>query len=266
MSESTKIISFYSFKGGTGRSTALANVAHALAERGLNVGCMDLDLAAPGLHMIFPKLGPPHDHLNQIHDYLREEVDVEHIEDFIIDIGDRIEQTPHDAPDGDLSLISGAIKPPGAGNPRQTMRRALDLRQDFINRRDLDYLLIDSRSGLSNHMIPVFDEADLFLAFHRWTHQHRRGTVALGEWLEEKPVTRDMEMLSVASNVPDTVDESETEEWVANNLYSTKVADFIDYRIINSSDILREGEKIVALEDAEAPVVQQFRSLADRIE
>lgn len=43
------IFSFYSFKGGVGRSMALLNVAYTLASRGRHVLIMDLDLEAPGL-------------------------------------------------------------------------------------------------------------------------------------------------------------------------------------------------------------------------
>jgi hypothetical protein len=43
-------ITFYSYKGGVGRSLVLANVAHYLARFGQKVVVLDLDLEAPGLH------------------------------------------------------------------------------------------------------------------------------------------------------------------------------------------------------------------------
>jgi len=43
------IIAFYSFKGGVGRTTAVAVVAAALARKGKRVTAIDLDLEAPGL-------------------------------------------------------------------------------------------------------------------------------------------------------------------------------------------------------------------------
>jgi MinD-like ATPase involved in chromosome partitioning or flagellar assembly len=43
-------ITFYSYKGGTGRSLALANAAVYLANLGFKVVAMDFDLEAPGLH------------------------------------------------------------------------------------------------------------------------------------------------------------------------------------------------------------------------
>jgi tetratricopeptide (TPR) repeat protein/cellulose biosynthesis protein BcsQ len=45
-----RIISFYSYKGGTGRTMALANVAWVLASNGERVLVVDWDLEAPGLH------------------------------------------------------------------------------------------------------------------------------------------------------------------------------------------------------------------------
>ena len=47
------IYTFYSFKGGVGRSMALASVAYLLARRGLRVLVIDFDLEAPGLERYF---------------------------------------------------------------------------------------------------------------------------------------------------------------------------------------------------------------------
>ena len=46
-------ITFYSYKGGTGRSLALANAARYLARLGFKVVALDCDLEAPGLHYKF---------------------------------------------------------------------------------------------------------------------------------------------------------------------------------------------------------------------
>lgn len=43
------VVSFYSCKGGVGRSTALAIAAAGLAEKGLDILIVDLDIEAPGL-------------------------------------------------------------------------------------------------------------------------------------------------------------------------------------------------------------------------
>ena len=55
MSESSQgqVITFYSYKGGTGRTMALANVAWILASNGKRVLAVDWDLESPGLHKFF---------------------------------------------------------------------------------------------------------------------------------------------------------------------------------------------------------------------
>ncbi|MBB6091188.1 hypothetical protein HNQ60_000034 [Povalibacter uvarum] len=47
------IYTFYSFKGGVGRSMALAGAAYLFAERGLRVLAIDFDLEAPGLERYY---------------------------------------------------------------------------------------------------------------------------------------------------------------------------------------------------------------------
>lgn len=49
----SSIVTFYSYKGGVGRTMALANIAVVLAKRGLRILMVDFDLEAPGLHYYF---------------------------------------------------------------------------------------------------------------------------------------------------------------------------------------------------------------------
>lgn len=57
MSVPGQVITFYSYKGGTGRTMALANVGVELARRGPGrVLMVDWDLEAPGLHDFFPEV------------------------------------------------------------------------------------------------------------------------------------------------------------------------------------------------------------------
>lgn len=55
------VFTFYSYKGGVGRSFTLANVAVLLARWGNRVLCLDWDLEAPGLSDYFREklTGPP---------------------------------------------------------------------------------------------------------------------------------------------------------------------------------------------------------------
>src|SRR4051794_13734757 len=48
-----QVITFYSYKGGTGRTMTVANVAWILASNGYRVLVVDWDLESPGLHRYF---------------------------------------------------------------------------------------------------------------------------------------------------------------------------------------------------------------------
>ena len=55
-----QVVTFYSYKGGTGRTMALANIAWILAANGKRVLIVDWDLESPGLHRYFaPSLLDP---------------------------------------------------------------------------------------------------------------------------------------------------------------------------------------------------------------
>ncbi|MFD7613539.1 FxSxx-COOH system tetratricopeptide repeat protein [Streptomyces sp. NPDC059828] len=59
VSRDGRIVTFYSYKGGTGRTMAMANTAWILAANGKRVLAVDWDLEAPGLHKFFhPFLDP----------------------------------------------------------------------------------------------------------------------------------------------------------------------------------------------------------------
>jgi MinD-like ATPase involved in chromosome partitioning or flagellar assembly len=48
----------YSYKGGSGRSTATVNLAFELVRLGKLVACVDMDFGAPGMHMIISEFAP----------------------------------------------------------------------------------------------------------------------------------------------------------------------------------------------------------------
>ena len=77
-----RILTFYSYKGGTGRSMSLANVAWILASNGQRVLVIDWDLEAPGLHRYFsPFLDDPElQQTRGVIDFFTEFVEGSHIE------------------------------------------------------------------------------------------------------------------------------------------------------------------------------------------
>ena len=170
-----RIITFYSYKGGTGRSMVLANVAWILASNGKRVLVTDWDLEAPGLHRYFaPFLRDP----DSSHS--------EGIIDFVVDYA--LEAMTPEAPDEEVSegwyerqtnLLRYAVSlshsfegggtldfvPAGRQGPTYAGRVNSFNWQNFYDRlaggafleavknrlrEKYDYVLIDSRTGVSD--------------------------------------------------------------------------------------------------------------------
>lgn len=142
------MVTFYSYKGGVGRSFALANIAILLARWGYRVLTIDWDLEAPGLHEYFaPLMGNP-----------PETGIVELVNDFSAGtLGPATSYVTHlSIADGVVDLIAAGVKDGGYAQRVQGIDWAdlyqrgfadalEDLRKDWVT--NYDFVLIDSRTG-----------------------------------------------------------------------------------------------------------------------
>lgn len=182
--KNTRFIAFYSYKGGVGRSLALANLAYVLAREGRKVLILDFDLEAPGQHQsdLFRLASPGPGIVDMLGDYMdyREHLntganDAYHLKlEHYLRIGEgwqpRREQTKN-AESGSLWLMpAGEVDstdyPQRLGllnweNFYEQQGRAFfNLFKAELRRLGFDDVLIDSRTGLSD----VFYIATLELA------------------------------------------------------------------------------------------------------
>lgn len=159
---------FYSFKGGVGRSTALGLVACILANRGHRVVMIDFDLEAPGLSFMSPLVSSNEDNcgvLDYIHQrYLTPDQNQPEISECIrridIDIrgelylapaGEYTEAYIHRLADLDVRLLYQRETNP--------IHQLLDEVKAYL---DPDIILIDARTGFTEMgAIALFDQADL---------------------------------------------------------------------------------------------------------
>jgi len=164
----SKIITFYSFKGGVGRSMALANVAWLMALRGKKVLVVDWDLEAPGLHRFFDI------HNSQIsggimdiiYDYKKviQDEKQDNLPDPLVDIDKYILRLTYSEKNGPPFYVS--ILPAGRQNEEYiTNLEELNWKAFFKEFRGygfikyllklfidkgFDYILIDSRTGFTD--------------------------------------------------------------------------------------------------------------------
>ncbi len=212
------ITTFYSFKGGVGRSMALANAAVELAKRGRRVLAVDFDLEAPGLDT-FDVLRP-RDGVPGIIDFVHEYLDSNRAPDagrFLArspDIGDR---------GGELWIMpSGAQQASYAAHFNQIDWAELyEKRDGYLLFEDLkaqwqqivnpDYVLIDSRTGhtdtggICTRQLP---DAVAILFFPN--EQNLRGLAKVVSDIRAEtgePRGKAIELHFVMSNVPDLDDE-----------------------------------------------------------
>lgn len=171
-----RVVTFYSYKGGTGRSMALANIAWILACNGKRVLAIDWDLEAPGLHRYFrpflldPELGASEGLIDLIDRYATAAItpvasgadpspdwylEYANFEDHVLGL-----DFEHFPPGGKIDLL-----PAGRQSDTYAVKVSSFNWQNFYDRlgggafleavkararSDYDYVLIDSRTGVSD--------------------------------------------------------------------------------------------------------------------
>jgi TIR domain/Tetratricopeptide repeat/AAA domain len=225
-----KVVTFYSFKGGTGRTMALANVAWILASNGKKVLVVDWDLDSPGLHRYFhPFLAPAKvaatpGIIELITDYAWEATQGgERSPDWV---RRRAQIIPHavsltwEFPDGGmLDFVSAGrqnrdysaavtafdwdtfYERLGGGQFFDALRT--DMKQHY------DYTLIDSRTGLSDISdICTVHLPDILVNCFTLNEQSIEGAAAIARSVEQRYHYRNIQVLPV----PMRIDEAEKDK------------------------------------------------------
>ena len=211
------VTTFYSFKGGVGRTMALVNTAVTLALRGRRVLVVDFDVEAPGLDTF---------------DVLRPQEDVPGIIDFVAgyieygrapDVADYIGNCPDiGGEDGRLWIMpSGRSETYTATFGRVDWAELYERRDGYLLFEDLkeqwrravqpDYVLVDSRtghtdsSGICTRQLP---DSVVILFFPN--EQNLRGLTQVVRDIRseaDEPRQKEIALHFVMSNVPDLDDE-----------------------------------------------------------
>jgi tetratricopeptide (TPR) repeat protein/MinD-like ATPase involved in chromosome partitioning or flagellar assembly len=201
------IVTFYSFKGGVGRTLALMNTAYRLSQQGKSVFVLDFDLEAPGVDVFFPAKASSPGVLDCIAQYL-ESGSVPPLKQFVSEI-------PWNNAGKAVYMSAGR-----RGQNYQSLLGKMNWK-DFYARHEgfyfienlkgaiqvgfkPDYVLIDSRTGLTDISgICTLQLPDLVVLLFGLNEQNLVGTAQIYRTIMHNPHHRSIQTLLVASPVPD---------------------------------------------------------------
>jgi MinD-like ATPase involved in chromosome partitioning or flagellar assembly len=181
-----KIVSVHSFRGGTGKSNLVANLAVTLAQRGSRVGIIDTDIQSPGIHVLF---GLDEEKVDRaLNDYLWGECAIE-------DTAYEVSPAPQPGPSGPqgegalaaggaIYLVPSSLK---AGEIARVLREGYDVGRlndgfhELITRLNLGYLLIDTHPGLNEETLLSIAISDSLIVILRPDRQDYQGTAVTME-------------------------------------------------------------------------------------
>jgi MinD-like ATPase involved in chromosome partitioning or flagellar assembly len=211
----SKIISIHSFRGGTGKSNTVANLAALLAAGGQRVGVIDTDIQSPGIHVLFGLTGRTIAH--SLNDYLWGRCPIEEA------AHDISEPLLGNGSPGRLFLIPSSIQ---ADEIVNVLREGYDmglLTEGFrrlIKTLALDTLLIDTHPGLNEETLFSLAISHTLVILMRPDQQDYEGTGVTVEVARSLDVPK---MLLVVNKTPPSLESAAVKQRV-EQIYNCEVA------------------------------------------
>ena len=262
-----KKIMFYSFKGGSGRTVAAANVAASLAKQGKRVLIIDMDFEAPGLHVVFD--AKKTDKFKQkigIQDYFLDEIELDQVrEKIIIDLStekklDKLLDFSSEKGNGCLLYMLAANRVSEVFSNVPDIYNKMELLLSYLgDKEDLDYIILDAASGIREAFTLSISNCDRLLIFFRWSKQHFDGTMYVAKLLRQMKPLKDSIFRPfnlIASAVPQT-DELEHLELqlgrALKNLRNTSIGE-LKTELKEDGDLFAEIPEITELKWQESVI------------
>lgn len=225
-----RTLTFYSYKGGVGRTLALANVARYLSLLGHRVVALDLDLEAPGLHYkLIPEEPIEAGVVDLIHDFILGVRPPESLGSYVQLIGRTWDEfgelflfpaggLPHGSYWRKLAQINwhDLLYSPGALGVSFFWELKERIHQEF----EPDFLLIDARTGVTElggvATAILADDVVCLMAYNRENLEGcraiLRSIVAADRPNDSEPVN----VIPVITRIPPDIDSDQEKEIIAD--------------------------------------------------
>lgn len=254
----TQIISFHSFRGGTGKSNTTANIGALMAQQGKRVGIVDTDIQSPGIHILFGLSGEAL--TNSLNDYLWGRCTIRQAaHDVTVKaLGDE-EAAADDT--GRLFLIPSSIRP---GEIARILRDGYNVSllsegiRDITRELELDVLLIDTHPGLNEETLLSIAISNTLVIIMRPDQQDFEGTGVTIKVARRLEVER---LLVVVNNIPSAFNPEQVAEQVTT-AYECPVAAAIPHsdKLMN---LASRGLFVVRFPDDEMTGI--YRQITDQL-
>lgn len=224
----SQIVSVHSFRGGTGKSNATANLATMIACGGKRVGIIDTDIQSPGIHVLFGLGGKITRTLN---DYLWGDCTIE-------DSAYNVNFPEVTKAKGDIFLIPSSHK---GGDIARILREGYNVRllsdgfRDLSRTLELDYLFIDTHPGINEETLLSIIISDVLVIILRPDHQDFQGTAVTVEVARRLEVPK---MLLMVNKVPQSLNFDSVRQQV-EKAYNVPVAGILPH----CEDMMKLGSK-----------------------
>jgi tetratricopeptide (TPR) repeat protein/MinD-like ATPase involved in chromosome partitioning or flagellar assembly len=200
-------VTFYSFKGGVGRTLSLMNTAYRLSKRGRTVFILDFDLEAPGVDVFFPSTQPSAGLLDCIAHY-SETGTVPPIQDFVSEMTwdntGKVYYIPAGRRDQNYQSLLAKLNWKDFYGRHEGFFFVENLKAAIQVLYKPDYLLVDSRTGLTDISgICTLQLPDLVVLLFGLNDQNLIGTSQIYRSITHNKLDRSIQTLLVASPVPD---------------------------------------------------------------
>lgn len=249
-----KILSFHSFRRGTGKTNITANIASIFAMHGKRVGVIDTSLQAPAMHILFGLDETKIKH--SLNDYLWGNCKLEQI---VHDV------TSHLQPGLDLAgqvfLIPASSR---LGDITQVLRHGFEISRlnetfsELISLLDLEILFIDTYAGLSETTLLSIAVSDATFIILRLDEQSYHGTGIMISLAQQFNVAN---IGLILNEVPQFYDIEEVKQQVEES-YRCPVTAVLPY---NQELMALSSTSIFALQYPDDPLTHTFEQLAKDI-
>lgn len=248
----TRTLAIHSHSGGTGKSTFAANLATVLATGGRRVCLVDVDVQAPGLHVLLglsePELGCT-------------------LTDFLLG-GCEIEEAVHDldhrlpeGSTGSLAIVPSRLTTQaisalvGGGYDAGLLDEGLRI---LVEKLSPDVMILDTQAGMNNETMVALSAADTVVLLLRPDEQDYQGAPVAAEAARRMTAPHTIMLLNMVARA----DDAEQVRATAESVYGCGVAAVLPHSP-KVAELASRG--VFVLEYPDHPHTEQLRQLADRL-